>query len=369
MTIKGICLSIGLTVMISCGCKPDACEIRFEKMSGFPFEDSCFHKGVSALYAGILDGNIIMAGGCNFPDIPAADGGQKVFYEDIYCSPLPEDTLFQWKKIGQLPHAMAYGVTIPTEKGLILAGGTTSACSLSDVFLLSFQDGLLMVEILHSLPEAIDNMGGALLEHTVYIVGGNVDGIPSSDVYALDLLNISRGWRKETEVPGKPRVQPVCVAQSGKLYVWGGFAPAYGDCGPSVSVDGYVYTPETKEWASVETPCDTEGNAISLGGGVGIPFGEDNVLCAGGVNKDIFLKALQGIYKGKEYLSHPAEWYRFNRNLLLYDTKTDEWTVLGNYEQVARAGAAMVSQGDNCYIINGELKPGVRTNKINRIKK
>ena len=72
---------------------------------------------------------------------------------------------------------------------------------------------------------------------------------------------------------------------------------------------------------------------ISLGGGMGTSFGEGMILCAGGVDKDIFLKALQGIYAGKEYLSHPVEWYRFNRNLLLYHPQTNKWTTLGEYEQ------------------------------------
>jgi N-acetylneuraminic acid mutarotase len=77
---------------------------------------------------------------------------------------------------------------------------------------------------------------------------------------------------------------------------------------------------------------------------------------------------LQGIYSGKEYLSHPAEWYQFNKNLLLYYPAKDEWSSLGEYEQGARAGAALVADGVYAYIINGELKPGIRTNEINRIK-
>ena len=196
-------------------------------------------------------------------------------------------------------------------------------------------------------------MAGALVGHSLYIVGGNVNGIPSSAMYMLDLLDLSGGWKKETDIPGEPRVQPVCVAQDGKLYIWGGFAPAIEGHQASLSVDGYMYSPETKEWSSVATPCDAEGNEISLGGGMGTSFGEGMILCAGGVDKDIFLKALQGIYAGKEYLSHPVEWYR---------------TTLGEYEQGARAGAVIVSQDGFHYIINGELKPGIRTNEINRIK-
>ena len=352
----------------SCAPSLPQTEISLEKMHGFPTENAGFLKGVSALYAGAVDGNLLMAGGCNFPDTPAADGGKKVFYSDVYIAPLSSDTVFDWKKVGTLPQAAAYGVTISTEKGLICVGGTTATHSLSDVFLLSLQEDTLKTDTLPSLPVTIDNMAGALSGHSLYIVGGNVNGIPSPAVYMLDLSDTARGWQRETDIPGAPRVQPVCVAQAGKFYVWGGFAPAVGERPASLSVDGYAYAPETKEWSPVATPCDAEGNEVSLGGGVAAPFGGGMILCTGGVNKDIFLKALQGIYAGKEYLSHPAEWYQFNRNLLLYHPQTDEWTTSGKYEQGARAGAAMVSQDGFHYLINGELKPGIRTNEITRIK-
>ena len=90
----------------------------------------------------MVDGNLLIAGGCNFPDIPVADGGKKAYYRDIYIAPLSNDTAFEWKKIGQLPQAAAYGVTISTEKGLICVGGTTATHSLSDVFLLSLQKSI-----------------------------------------------------------------------------------------------------------------------------------------------------------------------------------------------------------------------------------
>lgn len=64
-------------------------------------------------------------------------------------------------------------------------------------------------------------MAGALVGHSLYIVGGNVNGIPSSAMYMLDLSDLSGGWKRETDIPGEPRVQPVCVAQDGKLMCGG----------------------------------------------------------------------------------------------------------------------------------------------------
>ena len=351
-------------------CHPTASNtptLSVDKMCGFPEEDSCFQKGVSALYAGILDDQLVMAGGCNFPHVPVADGGKKVFYDGIYVASLSDDTTLQWQEIGLLPEASAYGVTIPTEKGLICVGGNTANRSLSEVFILSLQGGEAVMNSLPSLPVTIDNMAGALLDNVIYIVGGNADGVPSSAMYSLNLNAMDEGWKQESSVPGNPRVQPVCAAQGGRLYVWGGFSTAGEGREATLSVDGYAYTPSTKEWKQVATPVDETGTPVSLGGGVALPMEEDAILCAGGVNKDIFLQALQGIHKGKEYLTRPVEWYQFNRKLLKYDTKQDRWTCLGDYEQGARAGAAMVSDGSSYYIINGELKPGIRTKDINRI--
>lgn len=364
----GICAMVASIVMTSCANQPRPSEISLEKMNGFPVGNAGFFKGVSALYAGAFEGNLWMAGGCNFPDVPVADGGSKVYYEDVYVTPLTEDAVLRWEKVGTLPQASAYGVTVSTGKGLICVGGNTATRSLSDVYLLSLQDDTLQVDTLPSLPVTIDNMAGALLEHTLYVVGGNVDGAPSSDLYMLDLSALKDGWRRGASVPGAPRVQPICVAQGGRLYVWGGFAPATEEVPASVSVDGYTYAPEKQEWTVVATPRDETGEEIFLGGGTGVPLDDGNILCVGGVNRDIFLKAIQGIYTGKEYLSHPVEWYRFNRNLMVYHPQTDSWTTLGAYEQGARAGAALVSLGGAHYIINGELKPGIRTNEINRIK-
>ena len=125
-------------------CHPTASNtlaLSVEKMNGFPAEDSCFLKGVSALYAGVLDGQLIMAGGCNFPHVPVADGGKKVYYDGIYAASLSDDATLQWQEIGLLTEASAYGVTVPTDKGLVCVGGNTAERSLSEVFILSLQNG------------------------------------------------------------------------------------------------------------------------------------------------------------------------------------------------------------------------------------
>ena len=69
----------------------------------------------------------------------------------------------------------------------------------------------------------------------------------------------------------------------------------------------------------------------------------------------------------KTYLLQPIEYYRFNKTLWVYDVTTNEWTEAGSFQQMARAGAAMVGDGGKFYLINGELKPGIRTPEISKI--
>lgn len=69
-------------------------------MYGFFIENIGFFKGVFVLYVGVIEGNLLIVGGCNFFDILVVDGGKKVYYWDIYIVFLLNDMVFEWKKIG-----------------------------------------------------------------------------------------------------------------------------------------------------------------------------------------------------------------------------------------------------------------------------
>ena len=53
-------------------------------------------RAVSGHFAGIVDGQLTTWGGCNFPDVPCADGGQKVFYPKAYGASVtvPGETIY-----------------------------------------------------------------------------------------------------------------------------------------------------------------------------------------------------------------------------------------------------------------------------------
>lgn len=166
----------------------------------------------------------------------------------------------------------------------------------------------------------------------------------------------------------------------------GRFSGAFDGRSATLSTDGYCYSPSLQQWQPVSTPIGSDSVPVALGGGAGIALTDSLILCTGGVNKDIFLSALQreemmkaAVTGGnqaavdslkseaKTYMLHPAEWYRFNDRILIYNTRRDKWEEAVRSQDVARAGAALTGQGQTFFNIYGELKPGIRTPEIAKI--
>ena len=345
-------------------------DVRIELMSGFPDGESGYDLGVSGCYAGKLGDFLIMAGGCNFPDKPLSEGGGKRYYKGIYVARVNDSSVLHWVKVGNLPVEAAYGATVSLPDRLIFIGGSNSSGRLSSVLSFSFdcmKELGVACEILPSLPCTFDNMSATLLGDTLYVLGGYRNGIPSCSMFSFCLSNYSGGWT-EVFFPGKPRVQPVCASLFGNLYIGGGFIPGKES---SVLTDGLCYQPASGQWQVLRAPLTTEGQPLTLTGGASVSYGDTLVICAGGVNRDIFEDAISGRYKKvceSEYLLQPVEWYHFNDQLLAYDVRLGEWIRIGTPSpMLARAGASLVLFGEALFYIGGELKPGVRTSDICRI--
>lgn len=319
--------------------------------------------GVSAPFAACLpDGRLLMAGGCNFPTEPMAAGSKKKYYCGIYVA---DTATMQWRRIGSLPSATAYGATAVTPKGIALIGGTHDGVSSTDALLLNVEGEIVDITPLPSLPVELDDMACAAIGNRIYAAGGNAAGYPSADLYMLDLDKPEAGWKKLRRMPGNPRVQPVMAtaqASDGEecLYLWGGFAGRHGSHEPTLELGGLRYRPSANRWEKIAGPTDADNEPLSVGGGAACTLIDGRIAVAGGVNKDVFLEALRN--QAPDYLQHPSEWYRFNPNVLIYDPVTGEWSVEAVTAEAARAGAAVVAGNNHdIYILGGEIKPRIRT--------
>ena len=334
---------------------------------GFPTEEQGFDKGVSACYCGVINGYLYIAGGCNFPDKPVAEGGKKRFYKAIYAAKLnAEGNRLEWKTVGQMPQPAAYGVSVTYENSLIFVGGNNETGGLTTAIRLRPTATGMQQESLPSLPHALDNMAGAVVGHILYLVGGNCEGVATQKVWSLDLKNTAKqGWKEEPSIPGIARVQPIAAALAGDLLgVWGGFAPKTDSKAAQLAMNGASYNAGCGTWTALPVPTDALGEEVFTGGATAIATPQKGVVVVGGVNKDVFLAAINKLPEG--YLLHEPEWYRFNSRVLCYRDGT--WTQLLQHPSVARAGCALAYWDGWVYVVGGELKPGIRTPEIVRFR-
>jgi len=322
--------------------------------------DKGFEQGVSAMFAGKVVDRFIVAGGCNFPDTPVAEGGKKHFYDGIYALQLSDSTDQQWVKVGRLPRPLAYGAYVEWHGRLVCIGGQNSDGATSEAFILTGQDSILFTP-LPSLPCTLDNAYAALWGDVVYVAGGNADGVPSDALYALDLSNSEKGWRLVATLPDGARVQPVLAALDGTIYLWGGFSNKKGE-EAFVHSTGWKYDIASDRWTEIAVP------SLFLGGGCTMTLDEGHILAIGGVNADIFQRAIRGEFPNPEYLLHDKQWYQFNRGIHIYHIETDTWSCIGECEQAARAGAGIIPLADGFVLVQGEEKPGIRTPMMSHFK-
>lgn len=350
---------LSLFLFLSAALSLSAQHVR--SVAGFPAAEPGYSLGVSACYAGQIGDYLVVAGGCNFPEA----GKPKKYYAGVYAARMDRATL-QWRLVGFLPEAAAYGATVTCGDSLLFLGGNNTDHALAAVYSVRLNSvGTdVLINRLADLPATADNMAVALVGNDIFVVGGNQNGKPSADVlrYKLGASTVSSA---DLRIPGAPRVQPVAAAYNDKLYVWGGF---YADGEQSkVHTDGYVYDVNAKEWGALSAPCSANGEEMTLSGGIAWADG-DHLYATGGVNRTIFLDAISGRYecvKKDDYLKQPIDWYKFSGNLYVFDAVAGQWltTTFAN-QALARAGAQAVPTPLGVYYIGGELKPALRTPQI-----
>ena len=371
-----------------------------------PQLDSAYAKGVSGHIVGELSmGRLVMAGGCNFPDRPAREGGAKRYYSEIYtaddlspmydaCESKASELDLGWRLIGHLPHPTAYAAFLRYDDKLIVAGGQSAAGDLSDAYIIQLSDSLgVEITPLPSLPEPRSGMASALIENVLYLIGGRVNGNLSNTVLSLDLKSPQKGWREETPYPNSPFLKLVVAmhldesdTSSGVPYlsVMGSFTGVdEPDQRVQADVTYMTYTPQTKQWQTYKIAPDDPIAAHGFGGGYA--SGRDASF-SGGVRADLFVTALQrekdlkaAKAKGnhqlvekleaeqRAYLSHEPAWYGFCSDWYSFDRSSGRGEAKSGFRFDGRADAVYLDRPFSMtdgILIGGETMPGVRTPSI-----
>ena len=347
-------------------------------------------NAVSGHYAAWTNEGLVTYGGCNFPDIPCADGGQKVYYP------------------------RAYGASVQVPGGTVYLGGMDSTASLSECQFINVADGASTP--IASLPVGLDNFAATYHDGMLWVAGGQTNGTPNKNVYALTFSSGKRkaesgnvedenvktesgnAWTVVATLPDECRLQPCMAVQNTAaghaLFIFGGYQPKgdasgkvkgeNGKLEAKVHTDGvYIPVAELKkgnatQWkrtspslAWIDNTADGQ-RAQSIQAMVGSTcstVGYSHVLFFGGVDHDIFLSAIEG-RQDSLYLRHAPEWYKFRKDVLIYHTITDSWGTLPGNSLLARAGACLTPEtGSNVWSYSGgELMPGVRSTDVTHVE-
>lgn len=354
-----------------------------------PSENMPTQPGLASPFAGVSNDVLIVIGGCNFPNTPVYDGGMKRYYSDIFVLDQPDD---EWVKSIDYPYPVAYGASVSIPDGLLCIGGKNNETEYSDVILVRWNARQKKIEFDQwpKLPFSMSQHTAALVDNQIYVAGGTANGQLSNKLLRLDLSKKNTDdflWEELPDFPGPARLQPVGVGQNAAeeahLYLISGSSFPSNENEPSITTDVLDFNPKTKLWTKQSEIIPDGKKAYSLHGGSGIASGVHHSLFVGGVNQQIFKEAWEkerklqlAIERGdtseikrikneiKNYFIQAPEFYKFNQDVLAYHTITDTWTVIGEYPFPAPAGAPVVKWKDGFVVINGEIKPGVRSPKV-----
>ena len=362
--------------------------IGLEDIPPSPGED--IQYGIASPFAGISNGVLIVGGGCNFPNKPVSDGGEKVYYKSLFVLKEPKDE--KWLTGFSLPEPVAYGASVSTDFGLVCIGGKNNDQDFKEVYLLSWEVDHEKIEITPwpSLPFSMSEMAADKIGDIIYVAGGKSNKKVENNFLSLNLSNYGTDkfkWETLPSFPGPGRVQPVGIGQNaaeeGHFYLFSGSSYPEKSEEPILCANGLEYNPKTQTWIELPEIKPGKNKIYSLHGAGGAAIGAHQIMFIGGVNRELFYEAWKRertlkiarshkndalldslITEVKNYFLQPPEWYKFNDKIILYHTITKSFSILGDYPYQAPAGAPVVQWKNGFVVVSGEIKPGVRSPKV-----
>ena len=373
--------------------------------------------GVAGPFAGTHNDTLIIAGGANFPDgvpwRPTADGGTsaKVYYDTIHVVTKDGADYSIAEAKAKLPQVLGYGVSISTTDGVLCIGGEWRKDGVTHrsakVFAVSLADGQVVVdENYPPLPDATTAAAGALVGKTIYIAGGDSGEGATQNFWSLDLAKRDTDDFKWVELPpwdGPARTHLLASAQNDGgtdcLYIFSGRMKDTQGRWHMLS-DTYKYNPKSGKWKrvnNIQTKGDAQPRCVMAGTAASV--GTNSLLLFGGANgkRFITLESLSAQITaakaaGNEQVAAALDAEKqkiqdahdgFSRDILLYNTVTEQWRKFANFKEGSRSATApgvtklvpigshvtttAVQWGNSIIIPTGESSPGIRTKNIWKI--
>ena len=302
-------------------------------------------EGFAGSYAGVHGGALLVTGGANFPEKPLWEGGPKRWTDRVFVL---EDEGGEWKEAAPLPKPLGYGAAVSLPRGVMLIGGSNADGVVSDCFLLAYEGGAVECRPLAPLPVGLTGHAAVEMGGKVYVQGGSLAAGEQDAQSALWVYDPGAdAWSEGAPLPGRGRFLHQMAAIGDTLYVLGGIGLKPGEDGRQARdmlTEAWSYS-EAAGWrrlaelprfcAAAPTPAPVLGGKIYLLGG------DDATV------------------QGYTPRNHPG----FHSASLCYAPAADAWVEAGPVA-AARAVLPCVVWGGAAVIVNGEQRPGKRSNEV-----
>ncbi len=316
--------------------------LNWKRLSDLPDRE-----GFAGSYAGTHNDALIVCGGANFPDKPLWEGGPKVWTDEVFYM---NDIVAGWREAAPLPKPLGYGATASLPEGVLLIGGSNAQeGAIADCYLLSFADGEVRCTPSAPLPYPLTGHAAAVIDGKVYVTGGSrAVGEQDAESALLIYDPKSDSWSEGPALPARGRFLHQSCAVNHTLYVLGGIGLK-----PAEEGDRMMRDMLTEAWAycadmgwrrlsDLPHPCAAAPTPA--------PIFEGRVFLLGGDDASVTGYAPQ---------DHPG----FNKQSLAYDIAHDLWQDAGTVA-AARAVLPCAQWHGRAVIINGEQRPGKRSNEV-----
>lgn len=327
---------------------------------------------VAASMYGVLDNKIIIGGGSGFVK-PLAEGGPKLLSNTIR---LLSESNGDWivhheTKVFKdgLPYKFCNGASIVFNNKMYYFAGlkveNENIVASADILEVEVVNNKIEWKLHQDILPFKGESTGSLFEEKFIVICGDTSYEISFD--GLSFICKKNAFDFEIDVNGSL----IATTKKGYLYLLGGYKPYKENSYESnkffenriSKFTGFSF--ETRELKNLsDNPC------VFLGAS-SLPFDEKHILVIGGVNKEMFLDAIYNLSVLKDealqafkddYFNRTEEEFGFNKRLLLVDVVTKKVVSIGIFPHGFAGNPAFIQLNDFYYILNGEVKAGVRLN-------
>lgn len=354
-------------LMTGCAKTPKDPAILWKDPVTLPATDAPVNIGVAGAVVGIIKGQLLIAGGANFPDGYPWEGGQKVYQKTAYLYSIEGHQL---DLVSEFPWGteIAYCANYSDGQHLYTAGGEDKNGATDQVFKYSLDaQHKLHRDTLPSLPLPLTNAALVAAQQDLYFVGGENAASVSNQIYRLNAKD--QRWDDFMELPYPISNAVVVSNNADKLFIVGGRKK-------NVQAKSDLYDELLAVDLARKTIKSIAKLPRALAAGTGIYF-QDHIILFGGDDASTFHQVEDALAKisatadplekdsliaakNKLQVNHPG----FRTEVIAYDLVAEQWKDLGKVSGHSPVTTTAVLQDDLIVIPSGEIRAGVRTDQI-----